>query len=478
MRNRSGAQTATATPARPVDPRGEASMRIGYLINQYPSISVTFIRREIASLEAHGLEVRRFAIRDTGGDYPDARDREEYLKTRAILGPGRARRALGATLVVALRHPVRFVRAFRTAVRIWRNSRRSFLIHLAYLAEACVLRRWARDAAVEHVHVHFGTNGAIVAMLAHELGAPPFSVTVHGSDEFERPREVALSLQAERAAFVVAVSEYARSQVLRWAPPAAWPKVHVVRCGLDESFTREFDPPAPAGRRLTCVGRLGPEKGHRILLEAVERLTREGFELELWCLGDGPERAPLEELVRTLDLGERVRLAGWVDGDAVREAIVAGRALVLPSFAESLPVVVMEAFALARPVVATKTGGVSELVEPGVNGWLVDPGSVDQLADALRDVLSMPLPRLAELGRAGRRRVLARHHGARQTEALLTLFERYGGQAAGSVRRDGAATASTRRVADDGMPTTEHRDQRGTSASPRRREILAEERPR
>jgi colanic acid/amylovoran biosynthesis glycosyltransferase len=403
-------------------------MRIAYLVNQYPSISVTFVRREIASLEARGVEVIRFAIRDTGGDYPDIRDREEYTRTRAILGRGRARRAAAATLATGLRHPVRFVRALRTALGIWRNSRRALLVHLAYVAEACVLRRWARSERVDHVHVHFGTNGAIVAMLARELGAPPFSVTVHGSDEFERAREVALSLQAERAAFVVAVSEHARSQILRWAPPAAWSKVHVVRCGLDESFTLSDASPPPHGRRVACVGRLGAEKGHRILIDAAQMLKRGGIGFELACLGDGPERAALEELIAAADVAEHVHLTGWVDGESVRRAIASSRAVVLPSLAESLPVVLMEALALGRPVIATRTGGVSELVEPGVNGWLVDAGNAEQLAAALGEALSAPEELLAELGRAGRQLVLERHDGARQTKALLALFRAYVGE--------------------------------------------------
>ena len=403
-------------------------MRIAYLVNQYPSISVTFIRREIAALEARGVEVVRFAIRDTGGDYPDIRDREEYARTQAILGRGRTRRAASATLATGFRHPVRFVRALRTAVGIWRNSRRALLVHLAYVAEACVLRRWLRSARVEHLHVHFGTNGAIVAMLTRDLGGPPFSVTVHGSDEFERPREVALSLQAERAAFVVTVSEHARSQILRWAPPASWSKVHVVRCGLDESFTVSDRPPPPRGRRVACIGRLDAEKGHRILIDAAQILKRRNVEVELVLLGDGPERAALEELIAADDLAEQVRIMGWVDGESVRRVIASSRAVVLPSFAESLPVVLMEALALGRPVIATRTGGVAELVEPGVNGWLVDAGSAEQLAGALGDALSLSEELLAELGRAGRRIVLERHDGAQQAEALLALFRAYIGE--------------------------------------------------
>ncbi|MBA2361777.1 MAG: glycosyltransferase [Actinobacteria bacterium] len=423
-------------------------MRIAYLVNQYPSISVTFVRREIAALEARGVEVVRFAIRDTGGDYPDVRDREEYARTWAILGRGRTRRAAAATLATGLRHPARFVRALRTAVSVWRNSRRALLVHLAYVAEACVLLRWVTSARVEHVHVHFGTNGAIVAMLARELGAPPFSVTVHGSDEFERPREVALSLQAERAAFVVAVSEHARSQILRWAPPAAWSKVHVVRCGLDESFTLSEAPPPPRGRRVTCVGRLGAEKGHRILIEAAQILERGGIGFELACLGDGPERKALEELIAAGDLGERVRLTGWVDGESVRRAIASSRAVVLPSFSESLPVVLMEALALGRPVIATRTGGVAELVEPGINGWLVDAGNAEQLATALGEALSASEEHLSDLGRTGRRIVLERHDGARQAEALLALFRAHigeGSRAARGERRAESFEVGTRK---------------------------------
>jgi glycosyltransferase involved in cell wall biosynthesis len=257
-------------------------------------------------------------------------------------------------------------------------------------------------------------------MLARVLGGPPYSFTAHGFDDFMRP--IGLAEKVHRSAFVVAVSSSGRSQLYLKCQYADWSKVHVVHCGLEKSFYEITPVPLPSVPRLICVGRLSTEKGQLLLVAALARLAAIGREFELVLAGDGPMRANIDALVAKHDLRSRVRITGWISSASVRDEILAARALVLPSFAEGLPVVLMEAMALRRPVVATYVAGIPELVRPGENGWLVPAGSVDDLVAALDDCLSQPLAQLERFGAAAFERVTARHSIDTEAGKLAALF--------------------------------------------------------
>jgi glycosyltransferase involved in cell wall biosynthesis len=396
-------------------------MKVAYLVNQYPHVSHSFIRREVAALEAQGVEVERFSVRPSPTDLVDPADRAERDKTQVLLSAG-ATGLLAATLGTALSRPLRWARALALAVRLGRRSERGVLRHLVYLAEACVLVRRLRRCGAEHLHAHFGTNPAALALLTRALGGPPYSFTVHGPEEFDRPDSLSLREKIAGGAFVIAVSDFGRSQLFRWCAQGHWAKVHVVRCGVDAAFLRDGPQPVPDNCRLVCVGRLSEQKGQLLLLEALGRLAAAGVAFEMTLAGDGPMRSLIEEQMRRLGLEQRVRITGWLSNEEVRRQILAARAMVLPSFAEGLPVVLMEALALGRPVVTTYIAGIPELVAAGGNGWLVPAGSVDALADAVRQVLEAPPQRLAEMGEAGAKRVAAMHDAAREAAKLAALF--------------------------------------------------------
>lgn len=396
-------------------------MTLAYLINQYPAPSQSFIRREILALEGKGLEIRRFGMRRWDGELVDEGDRSEQSKTRYVLDAGAVGLALGVVARM-LRHPLKFARALRAAIRLGRGSSRGAFLHLVYFAEACVLARWLEKGGVRHVHSHFGTNSTTVALLCRYLGGPPFSFTLHGPEEFDEPLGWALGEKAKHASFVAAISEFTRSQLYRWADGKDWPKIHVVRCGVDRAFlAQEADVP-PAAPRLVSIGRLGEQKGHLVLIDAVARLAREGVPFELSLVGDGPMRPKIEKRIAEHGLEGKVKISGWKSNDEVRRALRDARALVLASFAEGLPVAFMEALALGRPVVTTFVGGIPELVEPGVTGWLVPAGAVAPLAEAIREVLALPPEELARLGRAGAERVRSLHDADREAERLRGLF--------------------------------------------------------
>ncbi|NIE74751.1 glycosyltransferase family 4 protein [Pantoea sp. Ap-967] len=397
-------------------------MRIAYFINQYPKVSHSFIRREILALERQGVVVQRIALRGWDGELQDSEDLAERDKTQYVLQAGI--KGLLTPLWQLLRaQPRRFGAALWLAMRLGLRADRPLPYHLVYLAEACQVVQWLQAFGAEHVHAHFGTNSAEVVMLANALGGPAFSFTVHGPEEFDKPQFLQVGEKVRRAAFVAAVSSYGRSQLYRWVDHEHWPKVKVVHCGLERAFHEIPAVAIPSAPRLVCVGRLCEQKGQLLLLEAARRLAVQGIAFELVLAGDGEMRPQIEALVTRHGLQAQVRITGWISSAQVREEILAARALVLPSFAEGLPVVIMEAMALRRPVLTTYVAGIPELVRPNENGWLFPAGAVDELAAAMADCLAQPLEVLQRMGEAARQRVLERHDIDTEAAKLARYFE-------------------------------------------------------
>jgi len=328
-----------------------------------------------------------------------------------------------ALVGVALSSPRAWLRSLRAALRMGGRSDRGRLRHLIYLAEACLLLRLLRAApGVSHLHAHFGTNSAAVAMLTRMLGGPTYSFTIHGPEEFDHPAELSLADKIQHAGAVVAVSDFGRSQIYRWIPHAEWPKVHVVRCGVDSGFLAAGPQPIADNHRMVCVGRLSEQKGQLLILEALAALAADGARVELVLAGDGPMRAEIERRLSQLALADSVRITGWASNDVVRAEMLAARVLLLPSFAEGLPVVLMEALALGRPAISTYVAGIPELVEDGVSGWLIPAGSVDAMVVAMRKALATPAADLARMGRAGAAAASARHDANREAGRLAAVF--------------------------------------------------------
>lgn len=399
-------------------------MRIAYLVNQYPKVSHTFIRRELRALEEQGVEVMRYSVRRVSEPLADQADRDEQERTRVVLDVGAQGLAAAIAKQSALR-PAGFARASALAAKIGYGSERGLAIHGAYLGEACVLVDWMERDGVEHVHAHFGTNSAAVAMLVEALGGPGYSFHVHGPEEFDKPQAISLGEKIERARFVCAISSFGRSQLYRWVHYPHWSKIHIVRCGVEPGFLEGDGRAFPTAPRLVNVGRLNEQKGQILLIEALGLVAKEGRDFHLTLVGDGEMRSVVEEAIRRNGLEGRVTITGWASGDVVREEILSARALVLPSFAEGLPVVIMEALGLGRPVVSTYVAGIPELVEPGKSGWLIPAGSVEDIARAVREVLDAAPERLEAMGAEGRRAVLERHDVRVTAASLRALLERY-----------------------------------------------------
>jgi glycosyltransferase involved in cell wall biosynthesis len=396
-------------------------LRVGYLVNQYPAVSHSFIRREILALESTGVEIARFSIREAESDLPDRLDIEERSRTKVLLTRN-FWKPITNLVWLLVKRPKRLTSVLPMLLDDVRSSIKELVRRLAYLAEAAEMLRHFELEPIDHLHAHFGTNPAFVARLVFRLGGPPYSFTAHGPDEFDRPEELHLTGKIADALFTVAISDFGRSQLMRWSDPKRWSSIKVVRCGLDDSFLEAEATPVPAAPTLCCVARLSGQKGLPILIQAAAILKSRGVHFKVTVVGDGELRPYLENEIAANTLGPEVDLVGWKSGAEVGQYIAAARALVLPSFAEGLPVVIMESYSLGRPVIATRIAGIPELVDDEC-GWIVSPGSPVELADAMQKALAAPIATIECLGKVGKSRVKRLHDASKNTVYLRSLIE-------------------------------------------------------
>jgi colanic acid/amylovoran biosynthesis glycosyltransferase len=384
-------------------------MELAFLASGYPRAVDTAVRNEVLGLRDRGHAVHTFAIRrPEATQFLSDVHRCEHASTTYILSDHMAATPWSA-LKLLLRSPGRFVRAIGLARRTRPAGLHGFAWQVAYFLEAAFLADRMLGLGVQHLHNHIGENSASVAMLASELSGIPYSITIHGPYIFRAPERWALGEKIVRSAFTVAITDFTKSQCMMFVPLEHWGKLRVVRCGPEVALLESEPPPLPEARRLIWIGRICEEKGVPLLLEATSLLAEEGLDFELVMVGEGPLRAAVEDQIRDRGLTGRVVLTGWLGGEDVREQIARCRAMVLPSFAEGLPAVIMEALAMGRPALSTYIAGIPELIEPGRNGWLVPAGSLAALVAAMREAIELPQAEIERMGRAGRDSALRLH---------------------------------------------------------------------
>ncbi len=399
-------------------------LRIAYLTSAFARPGDTFIRNEVNELRRLGGMVDTYSIRRPPLDADTEADVVGHQKsTNYILEAGFAKLLL-VTTRMKLTHPIRYARALCLAWRTAVPGIRGHLLQIAYLMEACYLASRLLARKTQIVHNHIGENSATVAMLASELSGVPFSLTIHGPYIFYAPGKWALGEKLSRAAFTACISHFCRGQCQMFAPESAWPRLQVVRCSVQPLFIEE-PPPRRSGQQphFVCVGRLCIEKGQRLLVEAAKQLIASVPNARISLIGDGPDREPLERAIREASLQNRVAILGWKSSQAIRETLFGATALVIPSMAEGLPIVAMESLASRCPVIATNIAAMSELIEPGQNGWLIPSGSVDDLVAALQSAAKCDETQLRQMGEHGRQRVLELHHPSHQTAKLMSLLQ-------------------------------------------------------
>lgn len=416
-------QMQDRTPSDPAE--GAAAMPclagpVAYVTGEYPKVSHTFIQREVEALRAMGVEVLTCTIRRPPPGEVVGRDQQaEQARTFGVLETAKnPARLIAAHARVLFRAPGRWAGAARLAWRARSDGLKAGLWQLFYFLEAAVLARHLERSGAVHLHDHFGSSSCTVAMLAARMAGIPFSFTLHGPDVFFAAHRWRLDVKIAEARFVACISAFCRSQAMLFSDPGAWPKLHIVHCAVAPA---RYAAGARDGRQLLFVGRMSAAKGVPVLLDAMAALARTHPEARLTLVGDGPGRAALEARAAELGLGTRVTFAGYRDQDGVAEALGGADIFVLPSFAEGLPVVLMEALAARCAVVATRIAGIPELVRHGETGLLVPPGEAAALAEAVAQLLDDPALR-ARLAEAGRATVEAEFDLAREPAKLARLF--------------------------------------------------------
>lgn len=389
---------------------------IAYLTGEYPRATDTFIQREVAALRDLGFDVTTCSIRKTGPEHIVGPEQEaEQARTFHVLGAVKTLAGVRSH-IRALKNPARY---FRTLALAWKTAPKGIkgrLYNLIYFAEAVTLAAHLQDQGVVHLHNHIAKASCTVAMLTSEVSGIPYSFTLHGPDIFFAPEHWRLDEKIKRADFVACISAFCRSQAMLFSKREDWGKLHIVHCGIDPARYAGDRP--SCGKALLFVGRLAGVKGVPVLLEALAQLRQDMPDVRLDLIGDGPERDEIEAEARALGLSEAVNFLGYQSQDAVAQALACHHALILPSFAEGVPVVLMEAMASAIPVVATQVGGVSELVEDGVSGRIVPPGDAAALATAIRDVLADG----QDMGAEGREKVTREFDIAKEAAWLGILL--------------------------------------------------------
>jgi colanic acid/amylovoran biosynthesis glycosyltransferase len=356
------------------------SLRLAYMTGQYPRVTDTFIQREVSALRELGYHVHTFSVRRpavaeaSGVELLDSQGATTYL-----LPP---RGVVGAHVAQFLSSPRRYISALTVAYKFCPPGIKGGLLQVAYFAEAAVLARLMSRHSLSHLHNHFADSSCSVAALAAEMGGFTFSFTIHGPAEFFESNLWWIGEKVRRAVFVNCVSYFCRSQTMMLSEPGCWEKIRVVHCGVD---VRLFETKQHGGQahRLLFVGRLVPAKGVQFLLETITEI--DGAILDI--AGDGPQRKFLETKAASLGIANRVRFLGYQSQGQVRELLRHADVFVMASFAEGLPVVLMEAMAAGLPVVATRIAGIPELVDDGQNGFLVPPGDPAVAAAAVRKLL-------------------------------------------------------------------------------------------
>src|SRR5271170_511367 len=404
-------------------------IRIAYLVSRYPAVSHTFILREAQRLRTANFEIHAASINppDRAASVMTSEKRDEaaatfYVKREGVLG------AISAHTAVLRSSPKSYFKGLGFALKLGGTDLRRLVLSFCYFVEAVILGHWMESRGLRHLHVHFANAAATVGLIASRTFPIEFSLTVHGPDEFYDVTDLRLADKMAGASFACCIGQFARSQLMKLSSPLEWDKFEIGPLGVDPQFfaPRPFRT-APDPFELLCVGRLVPSKGQYILLAAMSRLVKSYPNIRLRLIGDGPDREGLERAIAANDLGRYVTLEGSVNQDQIRAYYRQADIFVLTSFAEGIPVVLIEAIAMEFSCVCSFVDGIPELISNDLAGILISPSDDRDLAGAIKRLIKEPDLR-RRLGEAGRRRVVEKYDLDRNVTHLAEIFtDRIGG---------------------------------------------------
>jgi len=403
-------------------------LRIAYLNTQYPSLSHTFIEREIRAVRARGIEVHTFSINNPRPQDVLGERHAQEAKGTYILKPSLLKLLLSLP-GAKLRWPIGYLKALKASQTLFPPGIKSRLTSLGYLFEAARLAVELNRRNLRHIHVHMANNGAAVALLACIIDPRlSYSLSIHGSAEFFDVHRLNLREKTQRATFVRCISNFCKAQVMAWSNPPAWDRFHVVHCAVDPDVLTPVPSRKGLGEgsslRLITVGRLDPIKGYPLLLDALATVVKTNPNVHLTMVGSGSMDKVLRDKVASLDLANHVTMPGAISAEKLPAALDQHDCLIVSSFMEGVPVVLMEAMSKEMLVISTAVGGVPELVTHNQNGLIIPPGSVDSLANAILDLAHRREP-LDAMRAAARDTIVREFNVHHQGEQMQALFEKY-----------------------------------------------------
>lgn len=403
----------------------EQAPSIAYVVSQYPKLSESFVLREVRSLKARGFRINVASI--NGLERPleemTAEEQEETVDTYYVKPDG-VKGALKAHAKSLVSRPGAYFSALKMVFSLGRFDLQKLLFNFLYFTEALMIGQWMEEKDLKHLHAHLASQAATVAMFVKKVFGTGYSLTVHGPDEFYNAPGQYLEQKINATDFIVCISFFARSQMMKLSQYRNWHKFDIARLGVDPDI---FAPrPQPEGRdtfEIICVGRLCEAKGQHILLDAVEKLHKDGKNVFLRLVGGGPDHDSLSQVIRARQLEGVIHLEGPVNQDRIRELYAQADAFSIPSFAEGIPVVLMESMAMEIPCVTTRITGIPELIEDGVDGLLVAPSDVDGLAQAIERLMD-DRELCVTLGKNGRKKVTEKYNLPKNVDYLGEVFSR------------------------------------------------------
>jgi glycosyltransferase involved in cell wall biosynthesis len=399
-------------------------MRIAYVTTVFPRLSETFVVQEVQALRRRGARIELFSVkRPSRGDVTE--ETRELERQTTYLWPPRLWTWLKAHGYFLRVHPGRYAKTLAFQVRHTPRTVRGLKRNLLHFFEGVLVAYACQSRHVGHIHAHFAHGPASLALVVHWLLGIPFSFTAHAVDLFKDP--LMLEEKVRAASFVAAISNYNRDFLRHCCARSEWRKIQVIPCGVDARRFRPSRRSANGVIQILAVGRLVPKKGFAVLLAALAKVKDAGLPFRCIIVGDGPERQDLVRQTRQLDLVDRVRFAGALPHAQVRRSYASADIVVLPCVVsadqdrDGIPVTLMEAMASGVACISTSVSGIPELIDHGVDGWLVDPENPKALAEAILLLCRNHGLRM-RLACNARKKVLAQFDIERSIDKLIENF--------------------------------------------------------
>jgi len=411
------------TPTHPGDPSSQAPRSIAYLVSRYPTLSMIFVLREVVLLRTLGFRIETASINppDRPPERLTTQERDEANRTYCIKRHG-IPGAFIAHIKTLLETPARYLRGLALVFTLSRLDLALLFLNFMYFSEAMMVGQWMRRNRQTHLHVHLASQAASVGLFTQRIFRCGYSLTVHGPDEFYNAQSFYLTQKIAAADFIVCISSYAQSQLMYLSPYECWKKLHVCRLGIDPHLFQPLPrPSSDPAVEILCVGRLTPAKGQHLLIDALHQLLDQGRNVRLRLAGSGPDEADLRAHSARINLADRVLFEGPVNQDRIRSIYAQADIFCLPSFAEGLPVVLMEALSMGIPCITTAITGIPELIRHGIEGLLVPPSDLAALVNALTTLVDNDGLR-SYLAMNGRKRILEEYDLGNNVERLAAIF--------------------------------------------------------